>query len=57
MKKRFLLASLACLTGCTVGPNYGGPPSVVASAPAFHRSATWARRPPQAPSWPNGGPR
>ena len=38
MKKRFLLASLACLTGCTVGPNYGGPPSVVASAPAFHRS-------------------
>ena len=25
-------------TGCTVGPNYGGPPNVVAPMPAFHRA-------------------
>jgi NodT family efflux transporter outer membrane factor (OMF) lipoprotein len=38
MKTYFLLASLALLTGCTVGPNYGGPPAVVAPAAAFHRA-------------------
>lgn len=38
MKTRFLLVPLAFLTSCTLGPNYGGPPAVVSSAPAFHRA-------------------
>ncbi len=41
MKPAHLLAFTglaATMSGCTVGPNYGGPPSVVASAPAFHRA-------------------
>ncbi len=31
-------ALAATASGCTVGPNYGGPPSVVSSATAFHRA-------------------
>ena len=39
MKTRIFLAAVSLgLTGCTVGPNYGGPPSVVASSNAFHRA-------------------
>jgi len=33
-----LAAPALILGGCTVGPNYGGPPTIVASAPAFHRA-------------------
>jgi len=39
MKTRISLALLSlALGGCTVGPNYGGPPSVGAPMPAFHRA-------------------
>ncbi len=32
------LAVAVTVSGCTVGPNYGGPPKVVATASAFHRA-------------------
>ncbi len=38
MRTRIALVFALGLTGCTVGPNYGGPPTVVSAVPAFHRS-------------------
>ena len=43
MKARICLPLLALaltglISGCTVGPNYGGPPRVVSPMPAFHRA-------------------
>jgi len=51
MKKSLLLAFLALLTGCTVGPNYGGPPRVVADTPAFHRAADLGATGPVLAQW------